>query len=69
MNALVLVAHADDETLGAGGLIQRLVKRGESVSVVILSDGVIRARGGVQDNRADAIAACKRLGVGPPCFS
>src|ERR1700730_2820455 len=68
MRVLILVAHADDETLGAGGMIQRLAKRGESVSVVILSDGIVRARGGEQDNRSDAIAACERLGVGPPCF-
>ena len=61
MNALVLVAHADDETLGAGGTIRKLVMRGWKVEVVILSDGIVRARGAEQDNRPDAVAACQRL--------
>jgi len=68
MNALVLVAHADDETLGAGGTIRKLVKGHWDVTVVILSDGIVRARGAEQDNRPDAIAACKRLGVAEPRF-
>ncbi len=66
--ALVLVAHADDETLGAGGLAQRLVASGWSVKTVILSDGVIAARGGAQDNRPDAFEACRCLGIGDPVF-
>lgn len=68
MNALILVAHADDETLGAGGTIQKLVRRGWHVQVIILSDGIVRARGGEQDNRPDAITACQLLGVGAPRF-
>jgi len=68
MNALVLVAHADDETLGAGGTIRKLVTRRWDVAVVILSDGIVRARGAEQDNRPDAIAACKRLGIAEPRF-
>lgn len=67
-SALVLVAHADDETLGAGGTIQRLIGSGWSVSVVILSDGIVRARGTDQDNRSDAARACSLLGVGEPRF-
>jgi LmbE family N-acetylglucosaminyl deacetylase len=63
MNALVLVAHADDETLGAGGTIQKLLKRQWDVRVVIVSDGVVRTRGVDQDNRPDAVLACRRLGV------
>jgi LmbE family N-acetylglucosaminyl deacetylase len=68
MKALVLVAHADDETLGAGGTIQKLVKCRWEVTVVIVSDGIVRGRGVEQDNRQDAIAACKRLGVAEPRF-
>lgn len=68
MRVAVLVAHADDETLGAGGTIQRLAKRGHEISVVIFSDGIIRARGVEQNNRHDAIAACQRLGIAPPVF-
>lgn len=66
--ALVLAAHADDETLGCGGTIQKLVRRGWSVDVVILADGVVRARSGEQDNRQGALNACALLGVGSPRF-
>ena len=67
-SALVLVAHADDETLGAGGTIQRLVASGWGVEVVILSDGIVRARGVEQDNRPAARRACALLGIGEPRF-
>ena len=67
-SALVLVAHADDETLGAGGTIQHLVATGWQVRVVILADGIVRARGIEQDNRSDAGRACRLLGVGEPVF-
>ncbi len=66
MEALILVAHPDDETLGAGGTIQKLVKRNWKVNVVILSNGLLHARGKGEDNRSGAIAACKSLGVGEP---
>ena len=70
MEAMILVAHADDETLGAGGIIQKLIKRSWQVNVVILSSGVRfmapRRRG--KDNRIDAKAACTVLGVGEPKF-
>jgi len=59
--AIILVAHADDETLGAGGLIQKLLKAKWDVNVVIMSDGRLTVRGVVEDNRADALIACKRL--------
>jgi N-acetylglucosamine malate deacetylase 1 len=67
--ALVLVAHADDETLGCGGTIAKLVKGGGwDVDVVILGDGIVRTRVGEQNNRGDAAAACSVLGVAPPRF-
>jgi LmbE family N-acetylglucosaminyl deacetylase len=66
--ALILVAHADDETLGAGGTIQKLVRGEWDVSVVIVSDGIVSARGAPQDNREHAHAACALLGVGEPRF-
>ncbi len=68
MRAVVLVAHADDETLGAGGTIPALVSRGWDVRVVILADGIVRARGGEQDNRPAAREACAVLGVDAPLF-
>ena len=67
-SALVLVAHADDESLGCGGTIVRLVKRGWRVDVVALSDGLLTTRGREQDNRADAREACRVLGVGEMRF-
>lgn len=36
---VVLAAHPDDETLGAGGLLSRLASRGVPVSVLIATDG------------------------------
>jgi LmbE family N-acetylglucosaminyl deacetylase len=37
---LVLAAHPDDEVLGCGGTIARLVKEGHSVSVAIMCEGI-----------------------------
>jgi LmbE family N-acetylglucosaminyl deacetylase len=68
MEALVLVAHADDETLGCGGTIRKLVSKGWDVRVVILSNGVLDVRGRIEDNREDAAKACALLGVGVPVF-
>jgi LmbE family N-acetylglucosaminyl deacetylase len=65
MEALILVAHADDETLGAGGTIQKLVRRGWQVNIVILSNGLLDTRKG-EDNRSSAAEACQVLGVGEP---
>src|ERR1035437_3124297 len=61
--AMVLVAHADDETLGAGGLIQKLVKADWEVSVVFITNGILDVRGLIEDNREDAKNACMLLGV------
>lgn len=67
-HAIVIAAHADDETLGCGGTIAKLTRSGWRVDVVIVSDGVVTARGTEQDNREDARAACALLGVGEPRF-
>lgn len=37
---LVIVAHSDDETLGAGGTIARHVENGDSVFAISMTDGV-----------------------------
>jgi len=37
--AVVVAAHADDETLGAGGLIAALAARGVDLTIVIATDG------------------------------
>jgi N-acetylglucosamine malate deacetylase 1 len=63
MEALILVAHADDETLGAGGLVQKLVANQWSVHIVALSDGILNVRGTIEDNRSAFDNACNMLGV------
>lgn len=67
--ALVLMAHADDETLGCGGSISKLAACGWDIRVVILSTGVVTTRDAVnQDNREHAMQACSVLGVTKPVF-
>jgi LmbE family N-acetylglucosaminyl deacetylase len=68
MRALILAAHADDETVGSGGLIQRLRAASWRVDVVVLGDGQPSDRGSRQDNREDCAKACEMLGVGEPVF-
>lgn len=65
MEALILVAHADDETLGCGGIIQKLIKQKWCVRVVVLSDGVLadQRENITPDNRAGLKAACETLCV------
>jgi LmbE family N-acetylglucosaminyl deacetylase/SAM-dependent methyltransferase len=69
---LVLSAHADDETLGAGGLIALAVRAGRAVTVVIVSDGAgshpdsttTTAEALRLDRAAEARAAVDELGPG-----
>lgn len=51
--ALIVVAHPDDETLGAGGTIRRMVNNGAVVDLLIASDGSSAQFG-------DDIEACER---------
>ena len=51
MNYLIVVAHPDDEVLGAGATIHRLAKQGHKVAVAIMS-GHAAAR----SNRSDTLA-------------
>ena len=39
-NILVIVAHADDEVLGCGGTIAKMIQKGSVVHVAFLADGV-----------------------------
>ena len=64
MNVTLLLAHADDETLGAGGTVQKLLARGHAVRLVVVSDGVVAMRGAGNDNRAALAQACAMLGIG-----
>lgn len=78
---LVVAAHPDDETLGMGGTIARLVHEGHQVDLLVLADGVgSRYDLGTADGLRDAqlargrrtqqcLAACAALGrAGNPRF-
>jgi N-acetylglucosamine malate deacetylase 1 len=72
MTVLVVAAHPDDETLGAGGTIARLTATGREVSWLVLGEGstsragersdVDRAK--LADQRRECRAAADTLGVG-----
>ena len=61
---VVVVAHPDDETLGAGGTIARFVAAGHEAHVLCLSNGVgARDDGDVDGRCAEFVAAMEILGV------
>lgn len=63
MNYLVIVAHPDDEVLGAGGTIYKLIREGHQVAVATLVSKV-QARANISDTLLDdEKAAMKVLGV------
>jgi LmbE family N-acetylglucosaminyl deacetylase len=65
---LVVVAHPDDETLGAGGTIRRLVDAGTKVDLLIATDGSSAQFGSDMNARSrrnsHLDAACDFLGIG-----
>jgi LmbE family N-acetylglucosaminyl deacetylase len=52
-SVLVVAAHPDDETLGAGGLIASLHRRGARVTVLLATRGGASHPGGIQEKRVD----------------
>lgn len=63
MNYLIVVAHPDDEVLGAGATIHKLVKEGHEVAIAILS-GHADARANLSDTLPqDREKAMNILGV------
>ena len=44
---LVVVAHPDDEILGAGGTILKHISKGDQVGVLILGDGEMSRDGNI----------------------
>lgn len=64
MKIVILAAHADDETLGAGGFISKLLGKGHELSIVVASDGIVTTREGVSlDNLTDLRTVCKFYGI------
>lgn len=63
---LVVAPHPDDETIGAGGLMQRVLERGGTAEVVLVTagdgypDGVRAVLGGAAPSAADFVAYGKR---------
>lgn len=63
MNYMVVVAHPDDETLGAGATIHKLIKQGHNVAVAIMATHAA-ARANISDTLIeDQKNAMKILGV------
>lgn len=60
MNYLVVVAHPDDEVLGAGATINKLINQGNQVAVAILS-GKAAARQGLSMTLSDDEAKAMRI--------
>ena len=64
---LVVVAHPDDETLGAGGTIRRMAEQGVSVDVLVVTDGSSAQFGSDMISRDRRMShfyrACEILGV------
>jgi LmbE family N-acetylglucosaminyl deacetylase len=71
---MVIAPHPDDETIGCGGTLALLANAGSEVRVVVATDGEASLEGacGAREvgrrRRLREIAACERLGVGPPTF-
>ncbi|PWJ66858.1 PIG-L deacetylase family protein [Rathayibacter iranicus] len=65
---VVVVAHADDETLGCGGTIALARRHGIPVDVVIVTDGAASNGGSdaalAAERRCEAAAALEQLGSG-----
>ena len=65
---LIVAAHPDDETLGCGGTVSRMVKDGYQASVLFLTDGessrlnkISKSR--IKNRQIQSKLACKILGI------
>jgi LmbE family N-acetylglucosaminyl deacetylase len=64
-NVSIIAAHPDDEVIGMGGTLKRLIDDGNSVSVLFLSDGVgarDSIRETVESRKISAIKSLESLG-------
>lgn len=68
MRVLTVAAHPDDETLGAGGTMARMVAAGHEVWVCILTEGVTARHRHVEQQLECAVRAADVLGVANVVF-
>jgi LmbE family N-acetylglucosaminyl deacetylase len=68
VKVLTVVAHPDDETLGAGGTMARYAARGDEVWVCILTEGVTSRHGHIEQQKECTIRAADVLGVNKVVF-
>ena len=66
-NILIVVAHADDESLGCGGTIARHVDEGDNVAIIFMTNGVSSRieidSGDIESRQSTMMLAMKNLGV------
>jgi bacillithiol biosynthesis deacetylase BshB1 len=62
-NVLVIGAHPDDAEIGMGGTVASLAARGETVTLLDLTDGEPTPMGSPERRRAESGAAARLLGV------
>ena len=69
-NVLVVAAHPDDEILGCGGTIAYHSSLGDTVRVLLITDGVSSRDGlaGVNRRREACRRACHTVGANDPIF-
>lgn len=60
MSYLIVVAHPDDEVLGAGATMHKLAREGEEINVCVLC-GQAQARAGLSDQLGAEMQDCLRL--------
>ena len=58
---LVVAAHPDDETLGAGGLLAEAEQRGLPMRIVVATDGAASEAAGIAERRFSELIAAIRL--------
>ncbi len=63
MNILIIAPHQDDEILSTGGLIQKSIKLGDTVTVLFVTNGDYRGPYIAQQRFFESITALKILGV------
>lgn len=75
--ALIVAPHADDETIGAFGLIRALRRRGAAVRILVVSDGSASHPGSttwpparlIRERRRETLRAMRTLGIARPAVT